>query len=146
MVALTASQPVWRTGRLFRCLSASSDGFRAGLTPQPFSQPEVHSHHWHSSVEQEQEIETDSWGCSGAVGNNTANVTTRPGSNPGDPEAALASGSRPLPLARWFQWKICRGPLDEQKIPRGGARAVQPGMPFPNLYWCNKVLVNQNKK
>ena len=36
-------------------------------------------------------------GRSGAVGNNTANVTASPGSNPGDPEAALASGSRPLP-------------------------------------------------
>ena len=23
---------------------------------------------------------------------------------------------------------------------------VQPGMPFPNLYRCNKVLVNQKKK
>jgi hypothetical protein len=33
----------------------------------------------------------------------------------------------------------------EQKIPRGGARVVQPGMPFPNLYWCKKVLVNQKK-
>jgi hypothetical protein len=46
---------------------------------------------------------------------------------------------------RWFQWKICRGPLDEQKIPRGGTRAVQPGMPFPNFYQCNKVLVNQKQ-
>ena len=105
-------------------------------------------------------------GRSGAVGNNTANVTTRPGSNPGDPEAALASGSRPLhtrvmvpekekeicrgPLdeqkyvgGHWM--KICWGPLDEQKIPRGGARVVQPGMPFPNLYRCNKVLVKQKK-
>ena len=54
-------------------------------------------------------------------------------------------GRGPAPRARWFQWKICRGPLDEQKIPRGGARAVQPGMPFPNLYRCNKVLVNQKK-
>jgi hypothetical protein len=36
-------------------------------------------------------------GRSGAVGNNTANVTTSPGLNPGDPEAALASGSSPLP-------------------------------------------------
>ena len=31
---------------------------------------------------------------------NVSNVTTSPGSNPGDPEAALASGSRPLPHAR----------------------------------------------
>ena len=82
-------------------------------------------------------------GMSGSVGNNTANITTSQGSNPGDPEAALASGSRPLPT---LQWKICRGPLDEQKIPRGGARVVQPGMPFPNLCRCNKVLVNQKKK
>ena len=36
-------------------------------------------------------------GQSGAVGNNTANVTTSPGSNPCDLEAALASGSRPRP-------------------------------------------------
>jgi hypothetical protein len=38
------------------------------------------------------------------------------------------------------------GPLDEQTIPRGGARVVKPGMPFPNLNRCNKVLVNQKKK
>jgi hypothetical protein len=30
-----------------------------------------------------------------------------------------------------------------KKIPRGGVRVVQPGMQFPNLYQCNKVLVNQ---
>ena len=37
-------------------------------------------------------------------------------------------------------------PLDEQKIPRGSACAVQPGMPFPNLYQCNKVLVTVYQK
>jgi hypothetical protein len=42
----------------------------------------------------------DRWGGrgrSGAVGSKTANVTASLGSNPGDHEAALASGSRPLP-------------------------------------------------
>ena len=62
------------------------------------------------------------------------------------PKRPWLRGRGPAPRARWFQWKICRGPLDEQKIPRGGARAVQPGMPFPNLYRCNKVLVYQKKK
>ena len=65
---------------------------------------------------------------------------------PAIPKRPWLRGRGPSPRARWFQWKICRGPLDEQKIPRGGARAVQPGMPFPNLYRCNKVLVNQKKK
>ena len=64
---------------------------------------------------------------------------------PAIPKRPWLRGRGPSPRARWFQWKICRGPLDEQKIPRGGARAVQPGMPFPNLYRCNKVLVNQKK-
>jgi len=88
------------------------------------------------------------WGRSGAVGNNTANVTTSPGSDPGDPEAALASGSRPRPTRAMVPVEnmyYSRGPLDEQKIPRGGARVVQSGMPFPNLYRCNKVLVYQKK-
>jgi hypothetical protein len=34
-------------------------------------------------------------GRSGAIGNITANATTRPGSIPGDPEGALASGRSP---------------------------------------------------
>jgi hypothetical protein len=34
-------------------------------------------------------------GWSGSIDNNTANITTSPGSNPCDPEAALASGSTP---------------------------------------------------
>ena len=40
-----------------------------------------------------------------------------------------------------------RRPLEEQTFPedRGGIRAVQPGMPFPNVYRWNKVLVYQNK-
>ena len=65
---------------------------------------------------------------------------------PAIPKRPWLRGRGPSPRVRWFQWKICRGPLDEQKIPRGGARAVQPGMPFPNLYRCNKVLVNQKKQ
>ena len=88
------------------------------------------------------------WGRSGAVGNNTANVTTSPGSDPGDPEAALASGSRPRPTRAMVPVEnmyYSRGPLDEQKIPRGGARVVQSGMQFPNSYRCNKVLVYQKK-
>ena len=36
VVFVTASRPVWMTGRLFRCVSASADGVQAGLTP--FSQ------------------------------------------------------------------------------------------------------------
>jgi len=65
---------------------------------------------------------------------------------PAIPKRPWLRGRGPSPRARWFQWKICRGSLDEQNIPRGGARAVQPGMPFPNLYLCNKVLVNQKNK
>ena len=65
---------------------------------------------------------------------------------PAIPKRPWLRGRGPSPRARWFQWKICRGPLDEQKIPRGGARVVQLGLPFPNLYRCNKVLVNQKKK
>jgi hypothetical protein len=66
---------------------------------------------------------------------------------PAIPKRPWLRSRGPAPCTRWFQWKICRGPLDEQRIPRGCARAVQPGtwMPFPNLYRCNKVLVNQIK-
>ena len=32
----------------------------------------------------------------------------------------------------------------ESDISRGGARVMQPGMLFPNLYRCNKMLVNPN--
>ena len=64
---------------------------------------------------------------------------------PAIPKRPWLRGRGPSPCARWFQWKICWGPLDEQKIPQGGARVVQPGMQLPNLYRCNKVLVYQNK-
>jgi hypothetical protein len=60
---------------------------------------------------------------------------------PAIPKRPWLRGRGPSPRVPWFQWKICRGPLDEQKIPRGCTRAVQPGTPFPNLYRCNKVLV-----
>ena len=37
---------------------------------------------------------------------------------PAIPKRPWLRGRGPSPRARWFQWKICRGPLDEQNIPQ----------------------------
>ena len=61
------------------------------------------------------------------------------GSNPGDPEAALAKGSSPRPArATAPVEQVAVGPLGAQ-ISRGSVREAQLGVPFPRQCWCNKV-------
>ena len=69
----------------------------SGRTPSVFK--------WHPGLNTTLKLPSKSydlwWGRSCAVGNN---VTTRPSSNPGDLEAALASGSRPHPTPYSCLW------------------------------------------